>query len=270
MSRQLKTLPLLITILVSLAMLVHGPIAQLANYHDFADQTRYWGVPHVGDVLSNLGFALVAIFGLVKLTGQRDHHTLSSAWPGYRLFLLGLLLTALGSTYYHLAPDNARLVWDRLPIALACAGLLAAVRAENVPGSNARRDSALLAMFAVASVAWWVWTEQSGAGDLRPYLLLQALPLVLIPLWQAAWRAPAQDRLAFGFALMLYVLAKVAELQDHNLLALFGSVSGHTLKHLLATAAAGVIVLRLWQRVQAPRSMPCTAEACRHVAAQVR
>ena len=64
---------------------------------------------------------------------MRADASLNAGRHGYRLFLVGLLLTAFGSGLYHLAPDNARLVWDRLPIALACAGLLAAVRAECLP-----------------------------------------------------------------------------------------------------------------------------------------
>src|SRR6185369_5256246 len=162
-----------------------------------------------------------------------------SGWPGYLLFLASLVLTAIGSAYYHWAPDNARLVWDRLPIALACAGLLSAVWAETRPRPGGGHTTGL-ALFAVASVAWWVFTDRQGHGDLRPYLLMQGLPLVLIPLWQAIYRAPPRDRAAFGLALVLYVLAKVAEVLDHQLLALLGGLSGHTLKHLLATAAAAV------------------------------
>ena len=109
---------------------------------------------------------------------------------GYQLFLGALLLTACGSTFYHLAPDNWRLIWDRLPIALACAGLLVAARAELIAGVNPRREAAVLALFAVASVAWWYVTEQRGHGDLRPYLLLQGLPLILIPLYQGTASDP--------------------------------------------------------------------------------
>jgi hypothetical protein len=76
------------------------------------------------------------------------------------------------------------------------------------------------------------------------------LPLILIPLWQAIHRAPAADRRAFAIALFLYVLAKVAELHDHELLEILGWISGHTLKHLLATAAAAALVNRLVQRVR--------------------
>jgi hypothetical protein len=76
---------------------------------------------------------------------------------------------------------------------------------------------------------------------------------VLIPLWLWIHGAPRRDRLAFGVALMLYVLAKWAELNDHALLDALGGISGHTIKHLLATAAAAVIVAGLVARDEACR-----------------
>ncbi|MBS1191831.1 MAG: hypothetical protein H6R10_3623 [Rhodocyclaceae bacterium] len=249
MKASLRSLPLAITLAACFLLVVHGPILQLAHYHEFADRSFLLGLPHGADVLSNLGFALVGGWGWLKLAPVRSHPALRAGWPGYRLFLLGLTLTALGSSFYHWAPDNARLVWDRLPIALACAGLLAAVRAETRPGIEAGRDAALLAVFAIASVAWWYATELWVKGDLRPYLLLQGLPLVLVPLWQAIYRAPRLDRVWFGVALLLYVFAKGAEVFDHELLAALGWISGHTLKHLLATGAAAVLVGRLVQRI---------------------
>ncbi|MEO7496225.1 MAG: hypothetical protein ABIT83_04535 [Massilia sp.] len=238
----------LITVALCAALLAHGPIAQLDHYHDFADQSVLLTIPHAADVLSNIAFALVAGWGLLRLWPARRHAALAAGWHGYLLFLVGLALTALGSSFYHLAPDNARLVFDRLPIALACAGLIAAVRAESLAYDSSRRDAIALALIGVASVAWWAWTDRAGAGDLRPYLLLQGLPLILIPLWQGVYKAPKADRIAFGAALLLYVLAKAAEVNDHALLAQLGVVSGHTLKHLLAAAAAGLIVARLVRR----------------------
>lgn len=245
-------LPLLLTLALSGLLLAHGPIAQLAHYHEFADQSVLLHLPHAADILSNLGFAVVALWGWRRLQPMRAHAALRSGWHGYRLFLLALLLTALGSGFYHLAPDNARLLWDRLPIALACAGLLAAVRAENLGCADSRSAATVLGVVACLSVGWWYLSEHDGAGDLRPYLLLQGLPLILIPLWQAIYRAPPADRLAFGVALLLYVGAKAAELNDHALLAALGIISGHTLKHLLASAAAAVLVARLIQRVEQP------------------
>jgi hypothetical protein len=248
-------LPLLVTVLLAAAALIHGPIAQPAGYHDFADQHAVFGTPHFADVVSNLGFALVALWGWVRLAPASHHSAIAAGWTGYRLFLFGLFLTALGSSWYHLAPDNARLVWDRLPIALACGGLLAGVR-----GDVRQKDSGLaawLALAAMASVAWWYFTDLSGEGDLRPYLLLQALPILLIPLWQWVYGMSGADRVAFGSALAIYVIAKFAELNDHEIAAVLGAASGHTLKHLLATVAAALIVGRLAGRVTAPDPKAC-------------
>jgi len=242
-------LPMLVTVILSGAALWHGPIAQLPDYHDFADQTTGFGIPHFADVISNLGFALVALWGWWQLAPACRHAGLKDGWAGYRLFLIGLFLTAIGSSYYHLAPDDASLVWDRLPIALACGGLLAGVR-----GDACKRRSnglaTLLAVFGIASVAWWHFTGLTGVGDLRPYLLLQALPIILIPLWQWLYDIPRAERWAFAGALLLYVIAKFAELYDHEIAAILGAITGHTLKHLLATAAAAGIVGSLIRRVK--------------------
>lgn len=249
MKRWLDRLPMLLTLAASLTLLAYGPIAQFQNYHDFADQRAWIGLPFAADVLSNAGFALVGLWALWRLWPSRRHPELVAAWPAYMVFFAALTLTALGSGYYHLAPDNVRLVWDRLPIALACAGLLAAVRAEVKPSTDLRLWLGGLGLFAVASVVWWYGTELRGAGDLRPYLLIQGLPMLLIPLWLVIYRRPRADRMAFGAALFCYALAKAAELYDHDVLEALGVLSGHTLKHLLATLAAAILALRLAHRV---------------------
>ncbi|MFB0935874.1 MAG: hypothetical protein QMB52_08880 [Propionivibrio sp.] len=242
-------LPLVVVGLLIGAALWYGPIAQWPDYHNFADQRVALGIPHFADVASNIGFALVAAWGGCALPRSRHDAGLTCGWAGYRLFLLGLFLTAFGSGYYHLAPDNARLVWDRLPIALACGGLLAGVWGD-AKGQSSAVLAAWLALLAIYSVVWWHVTELAGNGDLRPYLLLQALPMLLIPLWQWLYRAPAADRLSFGAALLLYAIAKAAELYDHQIAAATGLLTGHTIKHLLATVAAAVIVARLSWRVR--------------------
>lgn len=261
-----KQLPLFLTLLLSGAAVVHGPIAQLPNYHAFADQTVLFGIPHFADVVSNLGFSLLAVWGLVQLAPGHRQAGIANGWAGYRLFLIALLFTGMGSSYYHLAPDNARLVWDRLPIALACGGLLA-----GVWGDTRSRDStvptALLAAAAVLSVGWWYVTERAGVGDLRPYLLLQCLPLLIVPLWQWIYGRPRAERLAFVYALGLYALAKLAELADHPIANATGVLSGHTLKHLLASAAAAFIVASLIRRVrQAPLQVQSPLPAPSHPA----
>ena len=239
-----RHLPAILALLICAALALHGPIAQFAGYHQFADQARWMGIPHTGDVLSNLGFAVVAAWGAWHL---RALFAPASGLPsryGYGLYLAGLFLTAIGSSYYHLAPDDARLVWDRLPIALTCAGLLAAVRAECGMSMDEGRETMLLGLAAAAGVLWWRLTDLQGAGDLRWYLLFQILPPLLVPLWQAMAGAPRERRLAVFAAIALYALAKLAELVDHQLMALLHALSGHTLKHLLAAAAAALLLPR--------------------------
>jgi len=267
MNQPYRHLPLLVTVLLVLAALFHGPIHQPDAYHDFADLTIRFGIPHFCDVTSNLGFALAAFWGWVILAPASEHPGLCHGWAGYRLFLAGLFLTAIGSSWYHLAPDNARLAWDRLPIALACGGMLAGVLGD-VRHRDCARLAAWLALAAVVSVAWWYFSDLAGSGDLRPYLLLQGLPILLIPLWQWIYKAPAADRMAFGGALALYVVAKFAEINDHEIAAALGTATGHTLKHLLASAAAALIVWRLVWRVRAcavasPPAPPSAMSACR-------
>lgn len=245
-TRGLRFLPATITLLIAAALLLHGPIAQDPAYHRFADGRAALGIPNAADVLSNLPFALVGLWGLLALA-RDGRQRFDMAWPGYRSFLAALVLIAMGSAYYHLAPDNGTLLWDRLPIALACAGLLSAVYAETHERTPPWLNAAL-AGAAVASVLWWWLTERSGAGDLRPYALVQGLPVILIPLWQHLHGCARADRLAFGAAIVLFVASKAAEVGDAAIFEATGVASGHTLKHLLAAAAAGIVTARIATR----------------------
>jgi uncharacterized membrane protein YidH (DUF202 family) len=163
------------------------------------------------------------------------------------VFFGGLLLTGVGSAYYHWAPGNERLAWDRLPLAITVMGLLDATIAERVGLRAALRLLLPLVALAAASVGYWHWTELRGAGDLRAYALVQFYPLLAVPLM--LWRVPA--RYTRGGELLAaaatYACAKAPEAADAWLLSATRVVSGHTLKHLIA-ALAGYWVLHMLQR----------------------
>jgi hypothetical protein len=239
MTRRWEGWPWLAVVAAVAAMAWHGPIPQLAGYHAFAD-TRHWmGVANAGDVLSNLAFVAVAAWAWA--TEDRAAGEDGAQRRARAAFIASLFLTALGSIWYHLAPDNQRLFFDRVPIALACASLLCLMHAR---ASGRASPGALPAMLlaAIASVVWWSRTEAMGAGDLRPYLLLQFAPLVLVPLWQWQYGRPREERVHFGIAIALYVAAKALELADHAVLDALAVVSGHALKHVAAAVAAVFIV----------------------------
>ena len=254
--------PTAVTLLAAVLLLLHGPVLQLPGYNDFADRAMLIGVANARDVLSNLAIGAVGLWGLLRLWPRRAEPAQMRGWSGYALFMVALVLTAAGSAYYHLAPDNSRLVWDRLPIALSCAGLLAGVRAEARAGAVAGRDALLYSVAGIASVAWWHYTDAPpGAGDLRPYLLLQGLPLVLVPLWQWTTATRSSDRLGFAVAIVLYLASKAAEFRDPQLYAAFGWISGHALKHLLISLAALAIVTALLARPRAAAAVSAEPRA---------
>ncbi len=202
-----------------------GPVYQDPAYHLFADSRACGPVPNCLDVLSNLAFLAVAAVGLALL--QRWPAGLH---PALAVFWVGVLLVASGSAWYHWAPDDARLVWDRLPMTVAFMGLFAAVLIDRLQA----RVWVLPALVAVglASVAVWRLT-----GDLRLYGLVQFLPPVAIVALLVRRPGGAIPASALMWALGWYAAAKAAEAFDRQILELTGLIGGHALKHLLAALA---------------------------------
>jgi hypothetical protein len=239
---------LLATLLIGVALLAAGPIVQPPHYLPFADGRPMWGLPNAADVLSNLPFLLVGLWGLARWPRLRTGLDASQrlAWGS---FAAALVVTALNSALFHWQPGTDTITLDRLPIAWACASLLCAFLAERVHPrwGDARSLAAGWVLAAAATLLWWWQERQGGPGDLRPYLALQLLPMLLIPLGlllrlaRSALHSRTSDA-AWWWALGLYALAKAAEVADHALLDATGFVSGHTLKHVIAAGAAGVLV----------------------------
>src|SRR2546423_12708308 len=105
---------------------VFGPLPQDPAYHVLADVRRWGPIPRAGDVLTNLSILAAGIAGLLL---WRSVHVQPEERAACALLVAGMLLTAVGSAYYHWSPGDARLVWDRLPMTLVLAALLALVLA---------------------------------------------------------------------------------------------------------------------------------------------
>jgi hypothetical protein len=96
-----------------------------------------------------------------------------------------------------------------------------------------------LIVLGCGSVFYWHWTEHSGAGDLRPYALVQFLPIVLIPFMVITQRSLFTRTKDLYMVLLWYLFAKLAEHFDGFFYAFFGGIlSGHSLKHFLAALGA--------------------------------
>lgn len=221
----------------ALLLAVFGPpVAQVADYHAFADAHTRWGVPHAFDVLSNLPFALVALFGawrLWRLGDALDPVQRSLAW----LACAGLALTTGGSSWYHLHPDDAGLVVDRGAIAVAFAGIVGLAACRISARAGASLALALLAAGPLSVATWYL------TGNLLPWAVLQGGGMVLLVVLCFAAPAPGALPVRWGLVIAAYAVAKLLEAADHGVWQLTDElVSGHTLKHLVAAAAAWPLV----------------------------
>ena len=236
------------TMLCIAAALLLPAVPQSLEYHHFADQRDLLGIANFLDVVSNLGFLIVGIAGLVIVFGGRAQFEFrSERWP-YAVFFLGALLTALGSGYYHQAPDNESLFWDRLPMTIAFMGL---VSSQIVDRINIRAGLALLVpmlLIGAASVIYWRATERAGVGNVLLYGILQGYSVIIVLL--LARLSPSRytrgDDLYWVFG--WYVLSKLLETFDVEVLHLGSVVSGHTLKHLAAAIAGFTVCYMLMHR----------------------
>ena len=231
------------------------PIPQPSAYHLFADRRCLLGIPNSLNVLSNLPFGIVGLLGLAAIFSRKANQTglffdRWERWPYAALFGSGVL-TTVGSGYYHLAPDNARLVWDRLPMSVGFMGLLTALLAERISISIGQWLLGPLLVVGAASVVYWYWSEVRNAGDLRLYLLVQFGSLLLVVLLLALYptRYAGTGYLVVGLA--AYGAAKGFELADQRIFAIGQIVSGHTLKHLVAAGGVVCLVRMLRARTRA-------------------
>ncbi len=209
------------------AVLVFVPrIAQNHSYHCFSDSRTVFGIANFFNVASNIPFGIVGLLGLISVLSSPKEDF------AYATLFIGITLTALGSAYYHHKPSNAALVWDRLPMTLAFMSILAIVVSEYI---NTKLGQQLLLPFlivGIGSIFYWKGTEARGKGDLRPYALVQFLPMIIIPFIVLLFPDTNMHRSYILKAGIWYVLAKVFEVLDSQIYNLGKLVSGHTLKHL--------------------------------------
>jgi hypothetical protein len=267
MGKALRVLLILIVgVIVAGALWKHGPIAQPESYHHFVDTRTFYRIPNAFNVLSNIPFFLVGWAGLsfLRRGPTRDPdgpfrpgaHTAFESLrerPAYVLFFAGVLLTAFGSSWYHLAPSTPRLFWDRLPMAIGFTALFAAMISERVSMYWSRMVLIPLVFAGVASVVMWRISEERGAGDLRVFIFVQVFPLISLPLMMLLF-PPRYSRSGELFiAVLVYAAAKALEHFDVKVWkATSQAVSGHSLKHIVAACATWLVLDMLKKRGRAP------------------
>lgn len=246
MSRNQRILLLVgISVAAIMATLFIPPIAQDPNYHNLSDWRVIAGIPNFGDVVSNVAFLVVGVLGLLKLVQIREDSSrliLKQEMVPFGAIFVGAILIFAGSAYYHWAPSNETMMWDRLPMTLTFMGIFSMVVVERISVKVGTIFLFPLMVIGIASVVYWQVTEQAGRGDLRPYALVQFLPVLLIPVM--LWLFPARYSGAryLGEMIGWYAVAKGLEFMDAVIWGWTGGwLAGHSLKH--CAAAWGIYAL---------------------------
>ncbi len=212
-------------------------IPQDPAYHQFVDDRTLLGIPNFWNVVTNIPFVLVGIYGLARLS------RVVALRSGYLIVCVGIILVAVGSSYYHYAPSTKSLVWDRLPMTIVFMALFSTIIEDRVSGRTGKNLLWPLIVVGAASVGYWHLSELQGSGDLRPYGLVQFLPLLLIPLILVLFPSRGLRTSFLWWTLVIYGLSKIAEYFDLWIFEITGMISGHSIKHLLASLAILFFVL---------------------------
>lgn len=217
------------------------PISQDLAYHKFADTRALLGINNFFDVVSNLPFMFA---GLLGLCGIYKYWGINSSWSWLILFA-AIFLVALGSSYYHFNPENKTLTWDRLPMAIGFMALFVIVLSDYVNNKLEKWLLIPMCLVGIASVIYWHITD-----DLRIYAWVQFVSIALLLIIILAYKPSHLKTKYLLYAFVFYTLSKLAEHFDQQIFEWLGYfVSGHTIKHLLASAATFSFYLLLKRRV---------------------
>jgi hypothetical protein len=157
-------------------------------------------------------------------------------------------MASFTSTYYHLAPDNARLAWDRLPIAIGIMTLLSIVLIERISINIGFISLPFLVLFGIGSVMYWHWSELYGLGNLNYYIVVQFYSILAIILLGKYFSSRYSRGADIYVVIILYAFAKLAEMADHEIFSLGQVISGHSVKHFFVGLAVFWIIYMLQKR----------------------
>ena len=226
------------TLAATMGMVAWGPMLVDAEDHRYADERMWLGIPAAANVLVNLPMLLLGAWGW--------RTTQTSAWPEvlsvpWRLFQWCAMLSAVFASVYHASPGDTLFVLTHVCTACGFISLTLGALAERVHPRFGSRMACRLALAGAALLGAAMLIAQSFTGhlDMRPLLLLEIIPVLVIP--AGAFSLPGTWTRAFDWivVLMLYTFAKLLELGDSAVLNATGWVSGHTMMHLALAAAVG-------------------------------
>jgi hypothetical protein len=239
-------IPLLAIIVITILFIL-GPIKQNPQYHLFADQRQGWGIPNFLNVITNLPFFIVGILGLHEVT-KTSEKVLKLI---FNFLFIGFLLLTIGSSYYHLSPNNQTLVYDRIPIAIIIMSFFAFIVYDYMDNKKGLLAFLVFNFLGVLSVLYWALGDKEGNGDLRWYGFTQFFPVIAIPIILYLYRSSYNLNKTIILIFLLFGFAKLSEKFDSQIFnVLHKSISGHSLKHIFMAIAGYEIVLLVKEKLK--------------------
>ena len=238
----------LITLFAFYWFFSRAPIPQDLNYHDFIDSRELFGIPNFWNVFSNIFFLVVGVVGLYKTLFVQKFYLINEIKIVYSMLFLSCVLIAFGSAYYHWLPNNWTLFWDRLAMSVAFMALFTIVISEYVSLRVGKQVFIPLVCAGIASVVYWYVSETQGQGDLRLYALIQFYPLLLISVILVFFKSRYTYAKSYWAMLFVYGISKLFEYFDALVFEYSGLLSGHTIKHIMAAVAVGILLVAYGKR----------------------
>ena len=226
------------------------PIAQNPNYHLFADQRTIISIEHCLNVLSNIPFFVLGLLGMFFTFKNKNRITLPI---NSFVFYLGVFLTSIGSMYYHHQPCNQTLVWDRLPMTISFMAFFSIIIGDYICSTTAKRMQFPLILLGMLSIIYWQVTKSKGHEDLRFYVLIQFLPMILIPMVLLLFKNNNLLTKTYWHIIIVYIIAKACEANDEFIFSHTQFISGHSLKHLVAALAPLLLLVSQYKLTLKPK-----------------
>lgn len=205
------------------------------------------GIPNFLNVITNLPFFFFAVAGILEVKRLKEKELKQIM---FTLFT-GFLLLTFGSAYYHWAPQNASLVYDRVPIVIVLMSFFAFIIHDSFNKTLGYKAFFLLNVVGILTVVYWIISEAVGRGDLRWYGMVQFFPVIAIPLILILYKTSFKNRTKVVPIFIFFALGKFTEKFDSQIYHLLNNaLSGHSLKHLLMAASEYQIVKLMHERIQ--------------------
>ncbi|KAK7831216.1 hypothetical protein CFP56_027569 [Quercus suber] len=203
------------------------------------------GVPNTLNVITNFPFLVVGVLGFV-LCLQRNFFNIilrGELW-GWALFYAGTAGVAFGSAYYHLKPDDNRVMWDTFPMMIAYSSLFSSFIVERMG-----EKIGLSSLFALISFAFLSTAYGIKYNDLRLCMAFQLIPSVAIPGMMYVFRPKYTHSRYWLFAAGIHVLAKFEGVADRKIYRVNRYIiSGHSLEHLCLAMVPVLLSIMLMYR----------------------